>query len=308
MNSNTDTATKSFERPLSKAYKKHRILLTGDLGFIGSRLKDRLREMGHDVIGFDIKWGEGMDVRKRQDVMNAFSVHKPTIVFHLAALAGVIKGEENPQDFMDTNVSGTEYMLEAASKHKVEQFVFFSSSSVYGNQQPPNQEGYALSPISTYGATKALGEDRVQKSGLNWTIIRPFTVYGENGRKDMVIYKWLEDVMSERPIHVRGDGSSKRGYAYVGDVVEGCALVLDNPKAFGEVFNLGGSEIITIQEVADTYKEVFGEKAQLVYDPMPDWDVAENWADITKAREVLGWEPKGQFISTLRKILNDARQ
>lgn len=303
----TDQHTKSFERPLSKAYLKERILLTGDLGFIGSRLKDKFREMGHDVIGFDLKWGAGNDVRVKQDVENAFAIYKPTVVYHLAALAGVIKGEENPQDFLNTNVSGTENIIEACQKHKIKQLVFFSSSSVYGNQVPPNHEGLATSPISTYGATKVLGEQRVSGSGLNWTIIRPFTVYGENGRRDMVIYKWLDEVKSERPIHIRGDGTSKRGYAYVGDVVEGASLVLDNEKAFGEIFNLGGSEVISIQQVADVYKEVFGEQAEIVYDPMPDWDVAENWADISKARELLGWEPKGQFIPTLRNILNASR-
>lgn len=306
MQTNTDHATKSFERPLSPAYKKHRILLTGDLGFIGSRLKDRLREMGHDVIGLDLKWGAGNDIRVRQDVMNAFTIHKPTVVYHLAALAGVIKGEEHPQDFMDTNVVGTMNIIEACKLHKVGQLIFFSSSSVYGNQTPPNHEGVATSPISTYGATKVIGELKVQESGLNWTIIRPFTVYGENGRQDMVIYKWINEVQAEKPIHVRGDGSSKRGYAYVGDVAEGAALALDNPKAFGEIFNLGGVEIISIQQVADVFKEVFQE-AKVVYDPMPDWDVNENWADISKARELLGWEPKGQFINKLREILHGFR-
>lgn len=305
MNSSTDHSTKSFERPLSKPYKKHRILLTGDEGFIGTRLKKRLREMGHDVYGMDLKWGAGNDIRVAQEVENIFTIHKPTIVFHLAALAGVQAGEKDQEGFMKTNVLGTENLLNAAKKHKIEHFIFFSSSSVYGNQTPPNSEDVAMAPVSHYGATKMLGEMKVKASGVPFTIIRPFTVYGESGRKDMVIYKWIHDVMSEKPIIVRGDGTSKRGYAYVEDVAEGATLCLDNASAIGEVFNLGGAEIISINEVAALYKEVLG--AQIQYEPLPEWDIAENWADISKAKELLGWEPKGQFISKITEILNGFR-
>lgn len=306
MSNNTDHATKSFERPLSKAYKKHKVLMTGDEGFIGSRLKQRLREAGHDVIGFDLKWGAGNDIRIKQDVETAFKLHKPTAVYHLAALTGVIQGEENPQAFMDTNVMGTDNMIEMSKKYGVEQFIFFSSSSIYGNQTPPNTEDVAMSPISTYGATKMMGELRVKDSGLPYTIIRPFTVYGEHGKKEMVIYKWLNRVQNELPLEIWGDGESKRGYAYVGDVASGAASVLDNPAAIGEVFNLGGNEIITINQVAQVFKEVLG--AKLEYKPLPDWDIAENWANIDKARSVLGYEPKGQFIPKLTEILNGYRQ
>lgn len=305
MQTNTDYATKSFERPLSKAYKKHKILLTGDLGFIGSVLKDRLREKGHDVYGMDLKWGEGNDIRVKQDVETQFSLHKPTTVFHLAALAGVQAGEEDPQGFMTTNVLGTINMLEASKKHGVEHFIFFSSSSVYGNQPPPNSEDIAMAPVSLYGATKMIGELKVRGSGIPYTIIRPFTVYGENGRKDMLLYKWINLVESERPITVRGDGSSKRGYAYVGDVAEGATLTLDNPRAIGEVFNLGGSEIITIGEVAQVYEDILD--AQVLHEPLPDWDIAENWADISKAKEFLGWEPQCQFIPKVKEILHGLR-
>lgn len=296
-----NSETQSFEKSVNEPVKKLKILLTGEEGFIGSRLSLKLREAGHDVYGFDLK--SKRDITEKVEVSQLFDIAKPDVVIHLAALAGVPGGEAEPMSYFKTNVQGTNNLLTLSKKYNVKHFIFYSSSSVYGNQTPPNKEDDKCQPESIYGLTKLAGEMLVKLSGLPYTIIRPFTVYGENGRKDQVIFKWLNLVNSGEPIVVNGDGSSRRGYTYVGDLVDATLKVVDNDKAKNQTFNIGGEEIISLKELSELF--VTHKGATVEHRDFPSFDVQDNWADITKAKEILGYKPSNFFKEKVTAIIKE---
>lgn len=277
------------------------ILITGHKGFVGSHLTKLLDEMKIEWIGYDLV--EGNDIRNRLQLENYFLDNRIDAVIHLAALVHPIKSMMFPDEYISTNVNGTHYLLDCAKRHNVKHFVFFSSSSIYGNQQPPNSEDSPYMSESIYAMSKASGEMLVRASGVPYTIIRPFTIYGENGRKDQVIYKWLNMHKDGRPITVFGNGSSKRGYTYVKDLIEGILTILAKPKiSVNQTFNLGGTEIISINDLAEIFKDSLG--AKIEYLPLPKGDVYENWADITKAQKMLGYNPKENFRKNVLEIIS----
>lgn len=269
------------------------VLITGDKGFVGSHLTKILT----DYVGYDLV--DGFDIKNEYQLETVFENNHIDTVIHLAALAGVRKSNLFPDDYISTNINGTLNIVEACKRHNVKHLIFFSSSSVYGNQTPPNKESDVCDPIAPYGITKLAGELLVKSSGVPYTIIRPFSLYGENGRKDQIFYKWINQIKQGKPITLFGDGTAKRGFTYVGDLINGLLLIL-NRGADNETYNIGGSEIITINEIVDILKEELD--CKIDRQPAPKEDILQNWADISKIKE-LGFEPKVIFKNKLKEII-----
>jgi len=215
--------------------EKTKILLTGDKGFIGVHLKKKLKELKHKVYGFDIKTSPLEDVRNIFKVMNVFNKVKPDIVIHLAALTGVRESVKNPKGYYKTNVDGTKNIIERAKKSGVKKILFASSSSVYGNQKSPLKERNVCdNQLSPYAKTKEIGEllcasEASEKMPI--IIFRPFTVYGENGRENMVIKKIIKAGQKNKIFYKYGDGNSTRGYTNVHDLIDGIVKLVEyKPK------------------------------------------------------------------------------
>ena len=281
------------------------ILVTGHRGFIGQRLCQELRDKGHEFVGYDLVSGD--DIRDYFKLSNVFEKEGVDIVIHLAARAGVRTGEEFPEEFITTNIIGTQNLLKLAKKFNCKHFVFFSSSSVYGSEPSPNKEDDRLAPESLYGITKQTGEELVKASGLRSTIIRPFTVYGENGRKDQVMFKWINQINVGKPITFYGDGKTKRGYTYVGDLVDGVINELgrkrDKERPPCEIFNLGGEEVFSLEELLNIFKDTKPDiKVRRL--PLPKGDVPENWGDISKAKREIGFNPNSSFYENVKRIIS----
>ncbi len=277
----------------------NKILVTGDRGFIGSHLTSRLNKLGIDWVGFDLR--DGKDTRNRYSVYEAFDFHCPDTVIHLAALAGVRRGEEFPEEYFSTNVMGTLNLLKTAEQFGVKKFINFSSSSVFGDIRPPVNEDTAKNPKSIYGLTKLTAERLCEVSPLATIIIRPFTVYGINGRPDMVVYKWLDCIRRGEPVDFYGNGKSKRGYVHVDDLVDGVICLLDSRVNSSTSYNLGGQEIISLEKLCRIFQKQFKE-LKIKRLPMPSADIHENWADVSKAQRELGWTPKRIFEKELKNI------
>ena len=286
------------------------ILLTGHKGFIGSCLLDTLQKMKtnklirDDVMGYDLL--EGDDIRDEFKLYRLFKDNNINTVIHCAALAGVRSGEDFPEQYISTNVWGTKNLLKMSEQYGVEKFIFFSSSSVYGENTPPNKESDETNPTSTYAISKLAGELLVKNSNVPSIIIRPFTVYGENGRPDQVIYKWINQIKAGKPITFFGDGTTKRGYTYVGDLVYGIVKLLISNDVWrehtGETFNLGGNQIVTLQELVDIFSKTIS-NFKINKLPLPQADVHDNWADITKAKEYLSFKPQTDFKKKVISII-----
>lgn len=268
------------------------ILITGDKGFVGSHLTKKIKGIGFDLV-------DGLDIRDKYQLETVFENYHIDTVIHLASLAGVRKGDLLPDDYIDTNIKGTNNIIECCKRHNVKHLIYFSSSSVYGNHLPPNKENDRLNPISTYGITKLASELLVKSSGVPYTIIRPFSLYGENGRKDQIFYKWLNLIKEGKPIELFGDGTAKRGFTYVGDIVEGVKLILSK-GATSEVYNIGGEEIITLNDIIKVLKDKY--HVRIHFKEENPLDIKDNWADITKIKS-LGYKQKSSFIKNLKKII-----
>ena len=281
-----------------------KILITGSEGFIGKHLRKRLEFFeGFDIIN-------GQDVRNKFQVDKVFRENNFETVIHLAARTGVRTGERYPEEYISTNILGTKNLIDASIENGVKNFIFFSSSSVYGTTQPPNKEDQPMNPDSTYGITKMAGETLLKSASSHFNsaiVVRPFTVYGEYGRKDQVIYKWLNQFFNDKPISFFGDGKTKRGYTYVGDLLDGVEKIIqkiESNKLKGfEVFNLGGQEVINLQELFNVFSKTFG---QIKIDrlELPEGDVKENYADISKAKEILDFNPNTDFKEKVKNIIN----
>lgn len=297
------------------------ILITGHKGFVGGHLTERLKNYGFvkdnldgtiDLsvnsikensgwIGFDLV--DGDDIRNKYELAKVFAIHRIDRVIHLAAEAGLRRGERYPDEYITRNIIGTRNLLELAEENNVKHFIFFSSSSVFGGQTPPFGESSPLKPDCVYGMTKAAGEVLCYISPIPTTIVRPFSVYGENGRGDQVIYKWLNQIKAGEPISFYGTGNSKRGYVYVGDLVDGVIKLIDRkPKDNYETFNLGGQEIITLNALLKVFKSVFKGLKIKKY-PLPKADALENWSDIDKAQTALSWYPNTDFKKKVKEII-----
>ena len=296
-----------------------RVLITGGAGFIGSHVTERLLMRGDEVICLD-NFNDYYDpARKRRNVepflvRPGYTLHEGDIrslddldavfgsgpvdkVLHIAAMAGVRYSIQHPDLYADVNVTGTTNVLEMARKHVVSNFVFASSSSVYGsrNEAPFRESEWADCPISPYAATKRAAELMTftyhHLYGLNCTSLRFFTVYGPKGRPDMAPYLFTRWIFEGRELTMFGDGSSRRDYTFIDDIVSGVVAALDADLPF-EIINLGNSQTIPLSEFISVVEEAVGKCANVVQVGTQPGDVPLTSADIRKARELLGYSPQ----------------
>lgn len=299
---------------------KRNILVTGGAGFIGSHLVDRLRAEGDwrvtvidDLNDFyspeikrsniaahlgdpDFKFVE-RDIRVADELKVVFDEDNFDVIVHLAARAGVRPSLNEPKLYVETNINGTVNLLELAREFGVGQFVFGSSSSVYGinSKVPFSEDDKIFQPISPYAATKAAGELLCHTYSHLYDIrtvcLRFFTVYGARQRPDLAIHKFTKLITEGRPIQVFGDGSSRRDYTYIDDIIQGVRASIDYDGSMHEVFNLGESETTELSRLIDLIENAVGNKAIIDRQPMQPGDVPVTFADISKARRLLNYDP-----------------
>ena len=308
------------------------ILVTGGAGFIGSHLCEQLLGDGVHVIGLDnfdnfydpnikIKNIEVIakkfpdlfelvtgDIRNPQHLKEIFKKNKVDFVIHLAARAGVRPSISDPLLYQDVNIRGTNVLLEACKEHGVEHFIFASSSSVYGENQrvPFTEKDLDIQPISPYGATKRAGEllcySYHHLYGMNIACLRIFTAYGPRQRPEMAIHKFTRLIDQGEKIPIYGDGSSRRDYTYIDDLIEGILGVIRYHKGF-EVYNLGESQTTSLMELIKLIEGAFGKKANIeMLEPQPG-DVSMTYADITKAERMLRYQPEVKMEEGIRRFV-----
>jgi nucleoside-diphosphate-sugar epimerase len=295
-------------------------LVTGAAGFIGARTATMLIEQGHTVVGVD-NMNDAYDPRikeyrlKKLQVLNGFEFVRDDIsdkgiltrksaitsrkfdgVINLAARAGVRFSVENPWVFLESNVMGTLNMLEVCRQFGCKKFILASTSSIYGeNPEYPTPETASSSePMQPYAASKkgaeALAHSYHHLFDIDVTIVRYFTVYGPAGRPDLAIFRFVQWIMEDRPIRINGDGTQSRGFTYVDDIARGTIAAL-KPLGY-EIINLGGHEVISINGLVELVEDLTGKKANVQYGPPNLADMFMNQANVTKAREMLGWNPQ----------------
>lgn len=291
------------------------ILVTGAAGFIGSWTAKCLLEKGHDVIGIDnfndyynqefkesnvrglkIKLHRE-DIRDYGRLKNIFEDNRIDKIVHLAAMVGVRPSIANPFIYEEVNVKGTLNLLELAKQNNAKKFIFASSSSVYGNRDkvPFSEEDSTNSPISPYAATKKSGElicyaySHLYKMPV--VCLRFFTVYGPCGRPDMAPYKFVDRIAHSKEIEMYGDGSTRRDYTYVSDVVSGVLKSIDLDADY-EIINLGCGNPVKLKDFISVIEKNLGKKAKIVRKEMQPGDVKQTYADISKAKKLLGYNPK----------------
>jgi len=231
----------------------------------------------------------------------------PDVIVHLAAKAGVRPSIEDPLAYQQANVIGLQNMLDFAKEKNITQFVFASSSSVYGiNDHFPWKEEEQLQPISPYAMTKLAGEmlGHVYSKlfNLRFIALRFFTVYGPGQRPDLAIHKFTKAILSQRPITMFGDGSTSRDYTFVDDTVQGIEAAMDYEASMFEIINLGNNYAVSLKELVKGIEELTGKKANIEQLPMQAGDVPKTFADISKAKRLLGYHPKTQLKAGLEEF------
>ena len=304
-----------------------RALVTGCAGFIGSTVVEALIARGDEVTGldnFDPLYDPALkranlaalassdrfhliagDIRDAALVTQALECSQPETIIHLAALAGVRPSLQRPAEYTSVNVDGTVTLLEAAHQHGVPQFIFGSSSSVYGatNQLPFSEDQPIHRPLSPYAASKASAEAFCYTYhhlyGIRMALLRFFTVYGPRQRPDLAINKFVRLLLAGEPIPMYGDGTSSRDYTYVGDIAAGVLAALDADLDF-EIINLGGSSPVTLKDLIAAIGEVLDREPQVQQLPDQPGDVPCTYANIAKAAALLGWAPQLNLADGLR--------
>lgn len=231
------------------------------------------------------------------------------IIVHIAAKAGVRPSIQNPVAYQQTNVIGLQNLLEFARNKKIKQFVFTSSSSVYGiNDHYPWKEDEQLLPISPYAMTKQAGEmlGHVYSKlfDIRFFALRLFTVYGPSQRPDLAIHKFTKAILRGEPITMYGDGNTSRDYTFVDDVVQGIINAMSYNKTNFEIINIGNNHAVSLKELIHSIEEVTGKKAIIERLPEQPGDVQRTCADITKAKQLLGYNPQTRFNDGLKKFYN----
>ncbi len=304
-------------------------LLTGAAGFIAARVAGLLLDEGHTVVGVD-NLNHAYDVRMKQYRLEQLKEHpgftfrqldiseKETIksleasgpyvaVINLAARAGVRSSVEDPWVYVGTNTVGTLNLLELCRQQQIPKFILASTSSVYGKDAPmPTPESAESKlPLQPYAASKVGAEAMAHAyhflHGIDVTVARYFTVYGPAGRPDMVMFRFIKWLFEGQPLHLNGDGKQSRGFTYVDDIARGTLLAL-KPVGY-EIVNLGGHETISINELIAIIEEYTGKKAEIEYHPFHKADMMTNWADVSKAGALLGWEPQVGLREGIRRAI-----
>ena len=313
------------------------IPITGGAGFIGSHLVDRLLAEGgwritvvDDFNDFydpaikrenvrarlsnpDFKLVEA-DIRDQAALGQAFRETAFDCIVHLAARAGVRPSLKEPRLYVETNINGTLNLLELARAHGVRQFVFGSSSSVYGlNAKVPFSEDDPTSnPISPYAATKAASEllchAYAHLYDMRVVCLRFFTVYGARQRPDLAIHKFAKLISAGQPIPVFGDGTTRRDYTYVDDISAGVRAAIDYDQSNYEVINLGESRTVELRELISLLEQALDRPAEIDRQPLQPGDVSQTFADITKARTLLGYNPQTQIEEGIQKFVQWFRE
>jgi nucleoside-diphosphate-sugar epimerase len=310
-----------------------KILVTGCAGFIGSHLTELLLDKGHTVVGLDnfdpfyakeqkeknlyVAKGHRNFSFLQGDICNQHDLatlpKDIEMVIHLAAKAGVRPSIEKPKDYMETNVTGTLNLLEWMREHHITKLVFGSSSSIYGNNKkvPFSESDSVDAPISPYAFSKKSCELLTHTYHHLYRIdtinLRLFTVYGPRQRPDLAIRKFVGNILNDKPIHLFGDGSTARDYTFVLDTVNGiysAANYLDKNKDVYETINLGNNKPVKLLELVNTIYEVLGKKPNLVFEPMQPGDVDITYADINKAKKLLGYNPVTSLKQGLESFVN----
>lgn len=308
------------------------LLITGGAGFIGSHLVDRLLATNveritvvddfNDFYNPSIKRDNirehlkdprysihEVDIRDRVALDHVFNESNFDCVVHLAARAGVRPSLSEPQLYTETNINGTVNLLELARQHDIKQFVFGSSSSVYGiNAKVPFSEDDPIrQPISPYAATKGAGEllchTYSHLYGLRCVCLRFFTVYGPRQRPDLAIHKFAKLISQHKPIPVFGDGSTRRDYTYIDDIIDGVTAAIDYDKSNYEVINLGESRTVELRELISLLEKELDTHAIIERQPPQPGDVPQTFADVSKARALLNYQPKTQIEEGLRRFV-----
>ncbi|QEC51037.1 UDP-glucuronate 4-epimerase [Anseongella ginsenosidimutans] len=305
------------------------VLVTGGAGFIGSSLCEHLlKDPGVKVTcidNFDPFYPESFKRRNlseleknprfklvEQDIseLGDLEVWLPDdydAIVHLAAKAGVRPSIQQPAQYQQVNVIGTQNLLDFARIRGIKQFVFGSSSSVYGiNPNVPWREEEKLMPISPYASTKLSGEmighTYMHLYGIRFIALRFFTVYGPRQRPDLAIHKFTRDIFQGDPITVYGDGSSSRDYTYVDDIVQGILAAVRYDQSSFEIINLGNHQGVRLSEMIETIEKISGRKATIDRRPEQPGDVPQTYADISKAGKLLNYHPKTNFEQGIRRF------
>ena len=301
-------------------------LITGAAGFIGSHLADKLLNEGNKVIVVDnfcdfynpeIKENNvkhnlsnpnyklyRADIRDRNELAKVFNENKIDVVIHLAAMAGVRPSIDNPIYYQEVNCVGTQNILEKMKLHNIKKLVMASSSSVYGNcKEVPFKENMIVDfAISPYAATKKANEVMThvyhKLFDFNVIMLRFFTVFGPRQRPDLAINKFTRLMLNDEPIPMFGDGTTSRDYTYIDDIVDGiiksCNYVENNKDVY-EILNLGNSSPVSLKEMINTIADVLGKTPNIQELPMQPGDVERTFADISKAKKLIGYNPKTSF-------------
>ncbi|MBS1921532.1 MAG: GDP-mannose 4,6-dehydratase [Bacteroidetes bacterium] len=307
-----------------------KILVTGIAGFIGSHLGERLIREGHSVFGIDnfdpfyprkykeenlkqLKRSDAFsfreaDIRNQTLLANIFKNNDIDLVIHLAAKAGVRPSMLQVAEYYDVNMNGTVNLLECMRQHQVSKMIFGSSSSVYGNniKVPFSETDPVDHPISPYAATKRSGEllCDVYHHLYNFdiTCLRFFTVFGPRQRPDLAIHKFTRLIDDGSPIPFFGDGSTARDYTFIEDIVNGIICAINKLEGFN-IYNLGESRVITLEKMVQMIENLFGKKAKLNRQPSQPGDVEITFADISRAKNEIGYNPSFDFETGLKKFL-----
>jgi UDP-glucuronate 4-epimerase len=306
-------------------------LVTGSAGFIGSRVSGMLLDAGHQVVGVD-NHNSAYDVRLKDwrlaQLANreGYMHHRDDIcdfktvealfskyghfdgVINLAARAGVRASVEDPWAFVNTNMVGTLNLLEMCQRSKTKKFIQASTSSIYGADAPipTSEDADSSRPLQPYSASKKGAEAMCHSYhflyDLDVTIFRFFTVYGPAGRPDMVMFRFIQWIAEGQPVRLNGDGEQSRGFTFVDDIARGVILGL-RPLGY-EVINLGGHETITMNEMTRVLERFLGRKANVEHYPLNKADMLSNWANVDKARRLLGWEAQVNLEEGMRRAVD----